>query len=53
MIKNKKVFHSEQLWIVMIIKNMENEILFALAFGPILFLLKDHISGFIELNDEQ
>ncbi|MDM8535582.1 TetR/AcrR family transcriptional regulator [Desulfobacterales bacterium HSG17] len=35
-----------------IIKDMDDEILFALAFGPILFLLKDHNSGFIELNDE-
>ncbi|QTA81063.1 Transcriptional regulator, TetR-type [Desulfonema limicola] len=35
-----------------IMKDIDNEILFALAFGPISFLLKDHCSGFIELNDE-
>lgn len=36
-----------------IIKDLDNEILFALAFGPIMFLIKDYFSGFIEMNDEK
>lgn len=35
-----------------IIKNLDNHVLHAIAFGPFIFLLKDHIAGFIQIDDE-
>jgi len=35
-----------------IIKDMNDDMLFGLCFGPISFLLKDHLRGFFELNKE-
>ncbi len=35
-----------------IVKNIHEDILFGLCFGPISFLVKDHFRGFFELNEE-
>jgi len=34
-----------------VFKDLPNPILFALAFGPVIDVVRDHILGFIELND--
>lgn len=36
-----------------VIKDLPRPMLFALAFGPMIFLLRDHIRGFIRLVDEE
>ncbi len=35
-----------------IVKDIHEDILFGLCFGPISFLVKDHFRGFFELNEE-
>lgn len=35
-----------------IIRNLENPVLFAFAFAPIMFMIKDHLAGFIKLSEE-
>lgn len=35
-----------------IVKDMDNKILCAIAFGPILFLFKEHLTGSVRLDDE-
>ncbi len=35
-----------------IVKNLDNQVLHAISFGPFVFLLKDHIAGFIQIDDE-
>jgi AcrR family transcriptional regulator len=35
-----------------IIKDIHEDILFGLCFGPISFLLKDHLRGFFDLNED-
>lgn len=35
-----------------VIKDLPPEILMGLSFGPLLFLVRDHLNGFINLNDQ-
>ncbi len=35
-----------------VIKDLPFEILMGLSFGPVLFLVRDHLNGFLDLNDE-
>ncbi|PLX84054.1 MAG: TetR family transcriptional regulator [Desulfuromonas sp.] len=35
-----------------VIKDLPCEVLMSLSFGPILFLTRDHLNGFVDLNDE-
>lgn len=35
-----------------VIKNFPHEVLMGLSFGPLLFLVRDHLNGFVNLNDQ-
>ncbi len=35
-----------------VIKDLPFEILMGLSFGPVLFLVRDHLNGFVDLNEE-